>query len=559
MRSASKATQASAVSDTLTSDEMETRAETLLTDFLDEFTAARTNPANRQRWWKLTLPDTEAGTRIMAEERRLQAILVRHAALAYTESFAANVALQWGASGWRQLTSDQHVQVQRNAWRISAATKIISALCRRTLPLTADDILAIADAVSTLDARYSLHIPALSLLRVMRPALEDDGVMARCRPALERCRAAANNLPPSADQRALTRTLDELLLTDEQAAVVVIYPDEWGDQVNPLLAALAPELRGHWLALLAHCATARSSTPSEKWLRAGREIRAMLGAERFAAGASDLLAAFRTSANKPPAYVEHSFKLLNNGSILDERNADLLRGLIWLCADMEDARLVAALGDGVLAGYHKLTGHGPRSAKVGGACVYALQHAPNLSGAAQLERARLNVKQPQYLKGIERALEAAASAAGLAREDLEELTVPSFDLVDGRRSVVIGSAAAELDVTGTDVTLRWRDADGKPRKAEPAEVKREHKAEVKDLKRLRDDLAGMLAAQCARLERLLLSERRWPLAVWRERYLDHPLVGLLARRLIWRFEFAGRCGGWRVAGGRAGRRATISR
>ena len=107
-----------------------------------------------------------------------------------------------------------------------------------------------------------------------------------------------------------------------------------------------------------------------------------------------------------------------------------------------------------------------------------------------MERARLSVKQPQYLRGIERALEAAASAAGIAREDLEELTVPTFDLVDGRRSVVIGSATADLEVTGSDVALHWRDADGKPRKAEPAEVKREHKAEVKDLKRLRDDMAA---------------------------------------------------------------------
>lgn len=157
-----------------------------------------------------------------------------------------------------------------------------------------------------------------------------------------------------------------------------------------------------------------------------------------------------------------------------------------------------------------------------------------------MERARHNTRQPQYLKGIERALDDAATAAGIAREDLEELTVPTFDLVDGRRSVALGSATAELVVAGAEVALRWRDADGKPRKAEPAEVKRDHKAELKELKRLRDDLAGMLAAQSARLERLPLAERRWPLALWRERYLDHPLIGLLARRLIWRFEFNGR-------------------
>jgi uncharacterized protein DUF4132 len=161
---------------------------------------------------------------------------------------------------------------------------------------------------------------------------------------------------------------------------------------------------------------------------------------------------------------------------------------------------------------------------------------PGLHGAAQLERVRLGVKQPTFVKGIERALEEAARRAGMTREDLEELTVPTFDLDrEGRLRVPVGAALAELAVVGLDVTLQWCDAAGKPRKAVPADVRREHKTALKVLKRLHDDMARMLLAQRDRLERLPLAERKWPLATWRERYLDHPLVGPLARRLIWRF------------------------
>ncbi len=35
---------------------------------------------------------------------------------------------------------------------------------------------------------------------------------------------------------------------------------------------------------------------------------------------------------------------------------------------------------------------------------------------------------------------------------------------------------------------------------------------------------------------MLLDQRIWPLAVWRERYLDHRLVSRLARRLIWQVD-----------------------
>src|SRR5262249_51229486 len=39
-----------------------------------------------------------------------------------------------------------------------------------------------------------------------------------------------------------------------------------------------------------------------------------------------------------------------------------------------------------------------------------------------------------------------------------------------------------------------------------------------------------------RIERLLMTEREWPLAQWQERYLDHPLLSFLTRRLIWSFK-----------------------
>ncbi|WP_245839478.1 DUF4132 domain-containing protein [Nocardia donostiensis] len=42
-----------------------------------------------------------------------------------------------------------------------------------------------------------------------------------------------------------------------------------------------------------------------------------------------------------------------------------------------------------------------------------------------------------------------------------------------------------------------------------------------------------LTSQRARLERLFLAPRTWTFDVWRELYLEHPLVGSLTRRLLW--------------------------
>jgi hypothetical protein len=384
----------------------------------------------------------------------------------------------------------------------------------------------------------------LALVRTLARSLAETEVLA-CRAELEAVRATVDRWYPSADQRKVLQLLDGLLAGQQEPPVV--RSDEWGDQVLPLLDTMDASTRERWIALLRHCAAAKGSAPSAKWLAAVRPLIAALGRERFAQLAQGWLGAFRQSGNKPPTFDRQSLQEASRGCLLVGENGGLLRGLAWACAETESAGLASALADAAIAGYRKISGVGPRSAKIAGACVIALKSMPGTHGAAQLERVRLGVKQPTYARGIERALDEAAARAGMTRDDLAELTVPDFGLEQGRRAVPVGEATAELCVAGLDVALTWRDAHGSARKAEPAEVKRAHQGEMKELKRLREDIARMLAAQRDRIERLPLAERTWSLADWRARYLDHPLIGGLARRLIWRFTYGTRVldGAWR--------------
>lgn len=95
---------------------------------------------------------------------------------------------------------------------------------------------------------------------------------------------------------------------------------------------------------------------------------------------------------------------------------------------------------------------------------------------------------------------------------------------------------AELTADGSGVELRWIKGNSKPSTAVPAAVKRDFAEQVKDLKAVAKDIARMLPAQRQRVECLYLQNRSWPYPVWRQRYLDHPLVGIIARRLIWTLE-----------------------
>lgn len=406
---------------------------------------------------------------------------------------------------------------------IIAQNTLLTQLSKRNLPYTLEDILAILGTIIETYRSYyhanSYAIPVQALLRGLSRPLADPTTLAACRPALEQLRSSANDWYGITDKRKFLRLIEDLL-DGQRGQNVRINLDHWGKQVLTFLDEMEAETREHWLALLRHCAASSGTTPSTKWSEPMRQLCAEFDQQTFEHMARKWIEVF---ARK-------------HGERLDEVNANLLKGLVWCCHEIESASLAAILADAAIEGYRKLPGIGPRAAKIAGACIYALKQMPGLHGAAQLERVRLNVKQSSFLGGIESALQEAARRAGMSREDLEELTVPTFDLQDGKRRVSIGNAVVEIEVVGLDAQTRWYDAAGKPRKAAPAEIKREHKQELKDLKRLCDDVQHMLTAQRERIERLPLTERTWLLSNWRERYLEHPLVGFVARRMIWRFR-----------------------
>lgn len=407
---------------------------------------------------------------------------------------------------------------EENRWYILRHLHaLLVQLSKRNLPYTLEDIQAVLHALAR---EYIYHeFPVQAILRSLERHLADPAMLAACTPALEQVRKNAQDWYDCADKRRFLRLVDDILGGQRGKEARIAY-DHWGKQVLPYLDEMDEETRKHWLSLLQYCAASSGTKPSAKWLAQAHQSCSELGEQTFERLAYEWIGIFAKKHNER----------------LDEGNANILRGLIWCCGKSVSAPIATILGDAAIEGYRKLPGLGPRAPRIAGACVYVLKLMPDLQGIAQLERARLNVKQSSFLKGIEKALEEAAQRKGMSREDLEELTIPTFDLRDGKRRVTIGEAVVEIEVVGLDVRNQWYDAAGKPRKTVPAEVKREHKQELKDFKRLCDDLQHMLIAHRERVERLPLTERTWSLSNWRERYLEHPLVGLVARRLIWRFR-----------------------
>ena len=136
------------------------------------------------------------------------------------------------------------------------------------------------------------------------------------------------------------------------------------------------------------------------------------------------------------------------------------------------------------------------------------------------------------LREIRKAIDALAAAQGVTRGQLLERAVERHGLGDdGVREVALSRGAARIEVEGTKVALAYVDEGGRTKKSVPADLKDETAELREELKRIRKTVAG----ERVRLDGLLAEARSWPVEEWQRLYLDHPITGALARRLIWRF------------------------
>jgi hypothetical protein len=416
---------------------------------------------------------------------------------------------------------------------------LTSALLRSNLPLTAEDLMNLVSIVADRgkDARWHFTSPEVDLRAVER-FTETSELSPELRQELQRWRrffeSEKEDKRTSEDRKLFSRIKT---LLGEDTAPEILPGEAWSDAAIADLRGMAVEQRPRWCEFLQHCQTAESSKPSQKWLKTANELLETVGREdvkRVIQHWFELVALPRPVHREPahPQYEPDPDQLINDANSL------ILKGLAWSCAGWKNEEITRAVSRLAQVCFKKIRNLGARCPRVGNACLYSLSVTTTDAAAAELSRLGQTVKQPSAKKLIGKSLDKAAELSGQTREDLEESSVPTYGLdVEGRLRESFGDFTAEFSISGADAfQLLWRKAGGKIQKSIPAEVKEKHAPGLKALKRTLQDIEKMVPAQQRRIERLMASEREWEFEKWRERYLDHPLLAHLSRRLIWHFH-----------------------
>lgn len=413
-----------------------------------------------------------------------------------------------------------------------ALHQLRKALLPKGLPFRPESMTALAESIHGA-ARSPLYadpvVSALETYAAVQPLPER---------ALEVLRTKAAENANGADGERIQHRIVSLLGQAEGDAIdagPIMAGEAWGDRARQELTEMQETQRARWMALLRHALTATQSKPSAKWEKAVGPLVEGVGREELIAALRRWLPSVKAPRtipdNRPPPW-----NLLHDQLIIAPHQ-DVLKGLAWIVGVAQLEELAGPLTDLAISTYRKVPGHGARAPSVGNACVFALGRMPDVVAVTALARLKVRVRHRALQNNISKVLQAAAVRAGVTTDELEEMSVPTLGLTDvGFLTEPLGEHTATLRVIGTSTTeLRFVSTSGKSIKSVPAKVKSEHTESLKDLKASAKEIEALLPAQRERLDQLHLSQRSWDVAVWKERYLDHALIGTLARRLIWTF------------------------
>ncbi|MFW0775270.1 DUF4132 domain-containing protein [Paenarthrobacter nitroguajacolicus] len=332
------------------------------------------------------------------------------------------------------------------------------------------------------------------------------------------------------------REFDELLLSDseEDGRIPLQYvaeDDDFGPSIRNAVRPVMPE--HHVARLLLFMSELNGPKPTAKWKRAAdlriAEQPAVLGVAQALLG----LAAER----RPTADLgEISCLTLHVGSVL--------RAALWLLALQPDAPANVQLirdGSAYLGAGHNGKNGVCRSAIGANAGVEALLEIAKSHETATtdvvgaLTHIRDVVKNKNLHKRLVNVIDQLSAERGISPSELLETAVPDLGLdADGGKTFEIDEYTARVTLTSGQGTaaakLEWFTTAGE---AVPMPTQLKNHPKLPTVKLATSEAKKALNVQRRRLERLMASERLWPGHDFRTRYLEHPVVGTIARDLLW--------------------------
>ncbi|PSL12535.1 uncharacterized protein DUF4132 [Marinobacterium halophilum] len=344
------------------------------------------------------------------------------------------------------------------------------------------------------------------------------------------------------------KKLQRLIMDSEGNDSAEILPYEFGSGVAGRIFAdeldtLPEEQRNLWYLYFHHIATASGGKPAQKFLTSANTLIDNISITEFKRRTNTWLSAlaqlkveekntvFKLANGKDYSYRTYEF--------IESHSFNLLKGMLWSLSRFHDNQTLKNIALLTEKCFQKVPEQGPAAASVGNAGIYTLAQSKGLEGISHLSRLKLRIRQNNTQKLIQKYIEEQAAKQGITPAQIEEIAAPDFALVNGERTEMFDDYRLVLRHTGVGAAeLQWYKPDDNPQKSVPAFVKNsaKHSAKLKKLRDLVKQVKQASTSQRDRIDRLYLEQMSWTPESFSKHYLNHGLVSLIARKLIWNLD-----------------------
>jgi len=320
----------------------------------------------------------------------------------------------------------------------------------------------------------------------------------------------------------------------------LLVEDRLGKVINNQIKELEIENQDIWYSLFHIFKESQGGKPKKEFLYETSKLIDNIGIQKYKKLVNNWLAAIISlKAIKHEIQIENSTHTYTKYEFLNKRNLILLKGMVWSLNKFHDSKTLSLLADLTERSFKKIPGVGPTSALIGNACIYVLANSKGLVGIGHLSRLKLRIRQNNTKKLIGKYIDSAAEKLGISTSEIEEISIPNFDLEKGKKIIKFDNFSLEIQIIGLGkVKQTWIQPEGEIQKTAPSFVKKsiKHNQLLEKIKKEIVNIKKQLTAQRDQIDRFYSNKREWKYSNFMKLYLNHGLVGFLVTKLIWEFK-----------------------
>lgn len=342
------------------------------------------------------------------------------------------------------------------------------------------------------------------------------------------------------DLRKAAQKLQAILYKDAKVQTFKLKTDDIGDAVNQIIASVT-DSQEHYVQIFHLASGVSGAKPSKKFSSEIHQLQDEIGPDAYRKIAHQLMELVTKHQPKEQTtvyeYSDHTYEYRFT-TFLSDPSQQFIKGIVWTLnrfSDKETIRLLTQLCEKT---YTKIPGKGPAAASVGNACVWVLGNMRGKDGLGALSRLKLKLRQNNIKKTIDKYLLEGAKKYNVSVEELKEMAVPDFRLVNGCKTIAFEDYQLVVRIVGKKVTQQWIKPDGNPMKSVPSVVKNSTalSKQLKEVRKEVKEIQKVFAAQKQRIDNQFILDRSWDFPSFDKYYLQHGLVSPISEKLIWTFS-----------------------